>query len=70
MAIEIQSEWHDREYQKVKDKIKKDFWLSKGYTFYDPDIRNYSVLEMCQLFFDIEELPEYINYEYSNKLNT
>ena len=24
---------------------------------------------MCQLFFDIKELPDYINYEYSNKLN-
>lgn len=69
MAIEIQSEWHDREYQKIKDKIKKEFWINKGYKFYDPDIRDYSVLEMCQLFFDIKELPDYINYEYSNKLN-
>lgn len=69
IAIEIQSEWHDREYQKVKDKIKKDFWINKGYKFYDPDIRNYSVLEMCQLFFNINELPDFVNYEYSNKLN-
>lgn len=69
IAIEVQSEWHDREYQQVKDKIKKDFWLSKGYNFYDPDIRHYSVLEMCQLFFNIDELPDYINYEYSNKIN-
>lgn len=69
IAIEIQSEWHDREYQKVKDKIKREFWINKGYKFYDPDIRNYSVLEMCQLFFDIKEIPDYINYEYNNKLN-
>ena len=69
IAIEVQSEWHDKEYQKVKDKIKKDFWINKGYDFYDPDIRDYSILEMCQLFFDIDELPEYINYNYSNKLN-
>ena len=69
IAIEIQSEFHDNEYSKVKDKIKKDFWLNKGYSFYDPDIRNYSILEICQLFFDIEQLPNYINYNYSNKIN-
>lgn len=69
IAIEIQSEWHDREYQKIKDKIKKEFWINKGYAFYDPDIRDYTILEMCKLFFDISELPDYINYEYSNKLN-
>lgn len=69
IAVEIQSEWHDREYQKIKDKIKKEFWINKGYKFYDPDIRDYSVLGMCKIFFDISELPDYINYEYSNKLN-
>lgn len=68
-AIEIQSEWHDLDYQKIKDEIKKNFWLSKGYKFYSPDIRDYSLLEMCQIFFNITELPEYINYEFSNKLN-
>lgn len=24
---------------------------------------------MCQLFFDINEIPEWVNYEYSNKIN-
>ena len=70
IAIEIQSEWHDRENIKIKDKIKKDFWINKGYSFYDPDIRDYTILEMIQIFFkDINEIPEYINYNYSNKLN-
>lgn len=69
IAIEIQSQWHDFPDQKVTDSYKKKFWLDKGYSFYDPDIRNYTVLEMCQLFFDIDELPDYINYEYSNKIN-
>lgn len=69
IAIEIQSQWHDFENQKIKDAIKKDFWIDQGYAFYDPDIRNYSVLELCQLFFNINEIPEFINYEYSNKLN-
>ena len=69
IAIEIQSEWHDNKYSKIKDAIKKEFWINKGYSFYDPDIRDYSVLEICQLFFDIEELPDFINYNYSNKLN-
>lgn len=69
IAIEIQSQWHDFSDHKFIDEYKKNFWLGKGYSFYDPDIRDYSVLEMCQLFFDIDELPDYINYEYSNKLN-
>lgn len=69
IAIEVQSQWHDFPDKKVTDLYKKKFWLDKGYSFYDPDIRNYTVLEMCQLFFDIDELPDYINYEYSNKIN-
>lgn len=69
IAVEIQSQWHDFEDKKVSDAYKKQFWIDKGYSFYDPDIRDYTILEMCQLFFDIDELPDYINYEYSNKLN-
>lgn len=69
IAIEIQSRWHDFENTKKKDRMKKDFWISKGYDFYAPDIRDYSILEMCQLFFNIKSLPDWINYEYSNKLN-
>ncbi len=69
IAVEIQSQWHDFEDRKIKDVYKKNFWVDKGYKFYDPDIRDYSILEMCQLFFDVTILPEWINYEYSNKLN-
>lgn len=69
IAVEIQSQWHDFEDKKAPDAYKKQFWIDKGYSFYDPDIRDYSVLEMCQIFFDIDELPDYINYEYSNKIN-
>lgn len=69
IAIEIQSQWHDFEDRKIIDSYKKKFWIDNGYSFYDPDIRDYTVLEICQIFFDIDELPEYINYEYSNKLN-
>lgn len=69
IAIEIQSQWHDYPDIQEKDKRKKNFWISLGYEFYDPDIRDYSILEMCQLFFNIDEIPEWINYEYSNKIN-
>lgn len=69
IAIEIQSQWHDLKDKHDSDVYKKEFWLNKGYQFYDPDIRDYTIFEMCQLFFDIDELPNYINYEYSNKLN-
>lgn len=69
IAIEVQSQWHDFEDIKNKDKMKKDFWVKKGYKFYNPDIRDYTILEMCQIFFDIDELPEWLNYKYGNKLN-
>lgn len=69
MAIEIQSQWHDYESIKQKDTMKRKFWLSKGYRFYSPDIRDYTILEMCQLFFNINSIPNWINYNYSNKLN-
>lgn len=69
IAIEIQSYWHDFEDKKFKDELKKEYWISKGYRFYDPDIRNYTIIEMCQLFFDIDFIPDWINYSYSNKLN-
>lgn len=69
IAIEIQSEWHDKEYQKIKDKIKKNYWINKGYKFYDPDIRDYSVLEICKLFFDINDIPDFINFNYGKKIN-
>lgn len=69
IAIEIQSEWHDNDYSRYKDSVKRDFWISSGYSFYSPDIRDYSILEMCQIFFDIEGIPDFVNTEYSNKIN-
>lgn len=69
IAIEIQSQWHDFADIKAKDKLKKNYWILRGYKFYSPDIRDYSILEMCRLFFDIESVPDWINYDYSNKLN-
>lgn len=69
IAIEIQSQFHDFPDRKIKDKIKKDFWISKGYKFYAPDIRDYSIIEMCKIFFDINDIPPYIDFDYSNKLN-
>ena len=70
IVIEIQSWFHDSEEQKVKDKIKKDFWESKGYKVYTPDIRDYSVLEMVQLFFpEITEIPKWVKYDFEQKLN-
>lgn len=69
IAIEIQSGWHDNQYSKIKDEIKKQFWIDRGYNFYALDIRDYTILEMCQIFFNITEIPDFINYEYSNKIN-
>lgn len=67
-AIEIQSWFHDKESQKIKDDIKKNYWLNRGYKFYAIDHREYSVLEMIQLFFpNIEKIPDYIDFKYANK---
>ena len=69
LAIEIQSQWHDYPEAKIKDEIKRKFWIGKGYSFYNPDIRDYSILGMCNIFFDIDEIPDYIRYDYNSKLN-
>lgn len=67
MAIEIQSNVHDAINQKSLDKIKREYWINRGYKFYDPDIRNYSILQIIQLFFPhIKSIPSYINYNFSN----
>lgn len=70
IAIEIQSWFHDFEDAKIKDSIKKQFWIDKGYDFYAVDQRDYTVLEMIQIFFpNINKIPDYIDFEYSNKFN-
>lgn len=70
IAIEIQSWFHDFEDQKIKDKIKKEYWLNRGYKFYAIDQRDYTILEMIQIFFPyISSIPEYIDFGYSNKIN-
>lgn len=70
-AIEIQSWFHDKPEQKKKDAVKEKFWIDKGYDFYALDHRDYTVVEMIQVFFpEIDEIPGYIDYEYSNKFDT
>lgn len=67
IVVEVQSSYHDDEYKQTLDSIKKQFWIDKGYNYYCPDIRDYSVLEMIQLFFpQIKEIPDYIDYHYSD----
>ena len=61
IAIEVQSSYHDTLYQKEKDNYKKNYWINKGYNFYSPDIRDYSIIEMIQLFFpNITSIPSYV----------
>lgn len=61
IAIEIQSKFHEKEYQRIKDKIKQDYWIDKGYSYYALDIRDYSVIEMVNIFFPtISEIPYYV----------
>lgn len=70
IAIEIQGQFHRFEQQKEKDLIKKNFWINKGYTFYDYSIDKVSVLDYIQLFFpNFISIPDYVDLNYSNKLN-
>lgn len=69
IAIEIQSQWHDFRDARLKDDEKRVFWESLGYQFFTPDIRDYTVLEMCQLFFDLNEIPLYVNQNYGSCVN-
>lgn len=67
IVVEVQSQWHDNIKKKELDKIKKEFWINNGYNFYAPDIRDYSIMEMIQLFFPhIEKMPDYVNFNFSN----
>ena len=66
IAIEIQSNLHDKPEKQELDKIKSDYWIGRRYSFYTPDIRDYSVIEMIQLFFpNIHTVPNYIDINYS-----
>ena len=68
IAIEVQSEYHD--HRKDKDLLKKNYWESRGYNFYSPDIRDYSIIEMVQLFFPtIKELPDYVSLQYDDVMD-
>lgn len=70
IAIEIQSWFHDFDDRKIKDKIKQEYWESLGYAVYTPDIRNYTVLEMAQIFFpELSEIPDWVQYDFESKLN-
>lgn len=67
IAIEIQSEFHD--YRKERDELKKNYWINRKYKFYALDIRDYSILEMCQVFFNIDSIPDYVDFTYGRKLD-
>jgi len=70
ISIEIQSKYHDNENQKIKDEIKKHYWDNRGYTHYQLDIRDYTILEMIQIFFpEMKEIPKWVDqsYNFSNR---
>lgn len=70
IAIEVQSHFHDNICRKEIDKYKKSFWENKGYKFYNPDIRDYTILGMIQIFFkEISEIPSYVDYSFSKHIN-
>lgn len=69
-VIEIQSGRHDAESQQVKDKIKKEYWINRGFNFYAPDIRDYTPLGLVQLFFpEIKTIPDYFIPSFSKTIN-
>ena len=67
IAIEIQSSYHDKKEQKKKDDIKKQYWIDNEYSFFAVDIREYSIFELCKIFFPyLNKIPKYIDYNFSN----
>lgn len=70
IVVEIQSWFHDKLEQQIKDNIKKTYWESRGYKVYTPDIRNYTVLEMAQIFFpNLKTIPKWVEYNFESKLD-
>lgn len=70
IAIEIQGQYHQRDTQQERDRIKKKYWIDRGYSFYDYPIDNISVLEYVQYFFpDLNEIPDWVKMDYNKKLN-
>lgn len=62
ISVEIQSSYHDNKKQKQKDQYKKEYWENKGYIHYQLDIRDYTILEMINIFFpDIDRIPRWID---------
>ena len=69
-AIEIQSSRHDTELQQIKDKIKKEYWINKGFNFLAPDIRDYTPIGLVQLFFpEIKTIPDYFIPSFSKTID-
>ena len=69
-VVEIQSSYHDLEYKVKLDAYKKRYWEARGFKVYTPDIRNYSVVEMIQLFFpNIQKVPDYVDVTYNSLPN-
>ena len=70
IAIEVQGQWHKHEDQKQRDCIKKQYWINRGYTFYDYEIDHISVLDYVRYFFpNLKEIPSWVNMKYNKKLN-
>lgn len=70
ISIEVQGQYHNRESQKQRDIIKKQYWESRQYDFYDYPIDGVSVLEYVQYFFpDLKDIPDWVDFNYNSKLN-
>jgi len=70
LLVECQSEYHDDDKHKIRDKLKKQFAINNGYTYFELDNRDYSPLEAVQLFFpNIKEIPIYIEFDKNTLRN-
>jgi len=70
ISIEIQSWFHERPEQKIKDVIKKDYWINNGYEFIEIDHRDVSIIDMINIFIPhVDSIPHYIDTNYSNKVD-
>lgn len=67
--IEIQSHYHDYDDVMERDLIKKKYWINRGFKYYAIDIRDYSIIEMINLFFNYDFIPEYVKINMNGNVN-
>ena len=70
LLIECQSEYHDDPEQQKLDKLKKQYAIDNGYNYMAIDSRDYTPLQVIQIFTpEIKEIPDYVDISKNTLIN-